>query len=190
MKKVLLRSRLLTGVLLLSGCAPRPPIQLNEHGVGPTADVEVLEPSFVDVQYDGYVLSGTFMLYAMLDAHIPHVLDWRTLSVQRIWPCDHCCKQVEDGVHIDYAPVEEPPRILFLRKGDFHGRRLNVPLFAKTYTPQGGPSCIRYELVYASDGNFRGPYTLSIMGEVSRTDKASSEAQPPETQFAQPLSGR
>ncbi|MFY0566799.1 hypothetical protein ACN28E_23570 [Archangium lansingense] len=130
----------------------------------------LLDPRFVDVQYDGYVLSGIMLLYAMADVYVPHVLDWRNLNVQKVWPCDSV-EEVAERLQVDYASVNEEPKVLFLREGDFYGRRKNFPIFGETYMPQGGPECIRYEIVYAPDGQFRGSYTLSIIGKVSKGDK-------------------
>ncbi|NBD10404.1 MULTISPECIES: hypothetical protein [Corallococcus] len=154
---------------LLSGCSHSSILKLNEYGLGP-ADTALIDLTFRDVKYDGSMLEGRVELYAMEDVDVPNILGWKTLILDRAWTCD---THEDIGLaHVDYAAnPDDRQDVLRLRKGDIYGGQMNFPV---SLAKEGGPNCIRYEIVYAPDGQFHGNLAIKVAGTAKREPTAPS----------------
>ncbi|GMU06081.1 hypothetical protein ASNO1_23340 [Corallococcus caeni] len=147
-------------ILVLTGCAHKSGLRLNEHGLGPS-DADFIELMFKEVKYDGTTLDGQIELHALDDIEIPNILNWRTLILDRAWTCDTF--DDVDLSEVDYATSPDTWQgVLRLRKGDFYGRHM------KFYVSPQAPDCIRFEVLYAPDGQFRGHHTTKVKGMAKR----------------------
>ncbi|GMU06083.1 hypothetical protein [Corallococcus caeni] len=152
---------------LLGGCSHSSLLELNKYGLGP-ADTVLIDLSFRDVKYDSSVLEGRIELYAMEDVDVPNILGWKTLILDRAWTCD-----THDDIalaHVDYAAnPDDRQDVLRLRKGDIYGGHMTFPV---SLAKEGGPNCLRYEIVYAPDGQFHGSLAIKVAGTATRESAA------------------
>jgi hypothetical protein len=129
--------------------------------------IDKLEVSLVDARYNGFALVGRAVLFAVDEFDIPRVLDHRTLWVRHVWDCETGL-EVPRRVQVDYAPVRDSPGFEHLAVGQSYSAEVRFPVFSKYYTPQGGPNCIWFLVVYSRNGWFIGANTEVFIGKVSK----------------------
>ena len=120
------------------------------------------------LRYDGFKLWGRLLIHAEADVTIDRRLGFEVVQIRDVIDCESE-RPAPNRLIVDYAWRERVPSdLVSLRRGEWFGVDSDFWLFAEKYSPDGGPSCIRFIVEVARSGDPFTGWAASWKGEVRR----------------------